>query len=674
MSKIVIRIRDLKVGKPEAYPVELLLDDGRSLDWQERPVATGRMPVDLALPGTRAGEGLTAEKVRGVLLGTEETSDDLEAAGGFLFELLSTALGEEGLAVWRREWRTGTALDVEPRSLRRLPWELLREDLGAFFLDAQAPVARWTRIPQAPAVSLEPLTWPLRVLVIWAWDPHDRTIQGEREVEAIRDATCRLRHWYDVELLRQPTKAELRERYDAFRPQIFHFIGHGASGPQGGLLELWNGGGSQDWRVAEIYQFLRTAPPRLAFLNACRTSSSGQAGAEEGSWDVASALLKAGTAAVLGMQGDIQGDSAAVFAKCFYAELVKGTPVDRAVAESRMKLMAESSLRHRDWALPCLELAVPPEQVFPMEAPAGKSLELLDAAAFREINAFVDRSQERRKLREGLERRNGRPAPDVLLISGERQIGKTWVIKCCLQGCAARGHRLVYVDLARTAAPPYSVVDVLRLIRGPREPGSELLRPHLYPYFWRFNEELNHLLCGKEPPEPAAVQREVVDEMAPFEANQAHPKLLRRIFQSFLPALRSAAGDQPLVVALDHLSDGEGGVMQDDLRRYLFPSLILPVANHQYEPVRLILALRELVFDPGLPQGLVLSLPLEEIPVCDFEPLAREYLFLNKLDRDEASNIIAALRGWIERGGRSTWSPSKLWFLAGLIGSDARKA
>lgn len=669
MRTAVIRIREREEGPPAGYPVELLLDDGQSPDWRGTPAAKGHLPADLALPGAPGGAGteLTEAQYRELLLGPDEPSDDLKTAGEHLFGLLSAAVGAAGVKAWRQARPASTVLEIAPLSLRLLPWELLRNDLDALFLDANVPVSRQTVLPGAPDVPMAPLTWPLRVLVVLAWNPRDEKIKGGLEVEAIQDATCRLRHWYDVELLRQPTKEALKERYDLFQPHILHFIGHGGSSPQGGLLEVWNDAGAQDWMADEVYGFLRAAPPRLAFLNACRSASMGAAGAAAGSWDVASALLKAGTAAVLGMQGDIQGDAAAKFSRAFYAELVKGTPLDRAVALGRMQLMAATSARHRDWALPRLELAVAPEQVFPMESPAGKALELLDDDAFREITTFVDRSRERRQIREGLERRNGQAARDVLVISGEQQIGKTWILKCCLQGCAARGHRVVYVDLKRKAAPPYTVVDVLRQIRGPLEPSPEILRPHLYPHFWRFNEELNHLLRGKEPPEPAAVQPEVVDELEPFEANRAHPDLLRRIFQSFLPALRDAAGGLPLVVALDHLADTEGGVLRSDLQSYLLPSLVLPVAQHLYEPVRLILALRDADFGVVLPKALVQTLTLKEIPSGDFEALAREYLYLSELDRDAASDFIAATKKRLEREHRTSWAPYMLSALVELI-------
>jgi hypothetical protein len=133
-----------------------------------------------------------------------------------------------------------------------------------------------------------------------------------------------------------------------FRPDIFHFIGHGKSGqlalsrdpdevqadrdtsPKGTKVRehtLYN--------ATDVTQLFANHMPRLVFLHACETAVGGSV---ESFSNLARELVKSGVPSVIAMQYEIKNEDAALFANTFYKEIAKGSYLDEAVCRGRAQL------------------------------------------------------------------------------------------------------------------------------------------------------------------------------------------------------------------------------------------------------------------------------------------------------------------------------------------------
>lgn len=152
---------------------------------------------------------------------------------------------------------------------------------------------------------------------------------------------------------------------------LFHFAGHGKvefvqssvpgsyEGKASVVLE--DGYGDEEVLDAELLAVqLRDAGVRIAVLGACQTAQRD----DVGMWSsVAEALLKAGLAAVVGMQFPVLDKTAMDFARRFYGALAVGLSIDEAVAAGRVAIAAAGDAR--GWATPVLYLRSPDGIMFP---------------------------------------------------------------------------------------------------------------------------------------------------------------------------------------------------------------------------------------------------------------------------------------------------------------------
>jgi hypothetical protein len=202
------------------------------------------------------------------------------------------------------------------------------------------------------------------------------------------------------------------------------------------------------------------------------------------------------------MQGDVRGDAAARFATGLYAALTRGMTIDTAVVEGRKRMLAVAPDDERDWALPSLVLRTLPEKVLDMEAdsPIAIKRQIVTDPFLKNVAGFVGRRDERRRLRQGAELRAPTPQlSKLLLVVGESQVGKTWLVWRCLEGCLLRGHLVVHVSF-KDQRKTFNALDVLRLIRGSENEPAGALRPNIYQHFDPFNAALYHLLRGRSCP------------------------------------------------------------------------------------------------------------------------------------------------------------------------------
>src|SRR6267154_3242180 len=156
MKTIVITINNLST---KGYPVLLNFDDGRR-DWMERKRAVSAMiPADQSIDSPPLdpfdNQPLQAKNLREILLTETEASDRLEAVGQYLYQLIfrddvgrrwvelgrkykkQSSPGEQPRTEGRR-----TILDIKPKELRMLPWELMSPGTLPLFLDPLNPISR----------------------------------------------------------------------------------------------------------------------------------------------------------------------------------------------------------------------------------------------------------------------------------------------------------------------------------------------------------------------------------------------------------------------------------------------------------------------------------------------------------------------------------------------------
>jgi hypothetical protein len=267
-------------------------------------------------------------------------------------------------------------LRIDPPELQPLPWEFVGTGQadGFFALSPRTPVVRFLAAPVAGGpLKIKP---PLRVLAAAASPGDQPPVDAEAEIEQVRQALQPLTDQGKValEVLAHATPDLLLARLR--RPiHVLHFSGHGVfepgPGPVGDRPEHFSGTGALVLEDAhgesrlldadELSILLGATSVRFLFLAACQTAQTGTLPSSRG---VAQALVKAGIPAALGMQAVIAADSAAAFARGFYAALADGWPVDACTVEGRQAVMLAAGLGRPDWGVPVLIMRSPDGIIF----------------------------------------------------------------------------------------------------------------------------------------------------------------------------------------------------------------------------------------------------------------------------------------------------------------------
>jgi hypothetical protein len=606
LKTLLIRIDEPADGP---YPVTLYIDDGGD-DWLERPQAKATIPCPLPDPGLAQldlTDGTTAtEAIRKLFLAQNPRSEAFAPVGVFLHGLVTgtdikrklqdarDAAGREGVRL---------LLEVRARELRELPWELMmpRDSSLPLFLDERNPCARVYEMRRSSVSHDSPDRCPiLRVLVVVGAKPEDEKVEAARELENLRDGFRTLWGLVDVEVLHQPPQKKLERCYEEFKPHILHFIGHGRATDAGGVLDFdgRDGGDGWSWTTRAIAATLATWQPRLAFVNACR---SGTRRSVEGTWQVADALLGAGVPAVLGILGDIRGDTAAEFTGALYGALAARRSLGVAVVEARRAAARLVDDRHRDPWLPSLWLSTVSEPVLlPRYAVTPLQRTLIERTPdFAAMRQFVNRTDERRSLWRSLWRspnsdETTRRVGAAVTVVGPAHVGKSALVKWTLGLWALHGANVAYVDLDRHGSLDF--VGVLTAIKD---------------------------TLGDSPLHGEANQDafKTFKPIKPGDGNTPEDAV-DTVFRDFEEALRRAAGEKILLLGLDHI-----GKVQSAHWRYVLDKLVVPVARGTL-PVRLIIVGGEDVEDTELGdmRTVIHPISLDRFPRADFDELARRYL------------------------------------------------
>jgi len=593
----------------DGWPMTLHFDDGTE-QWLSIPVAHEVIPAALPpSPVLVCDGGDVFAAIRQFVLDQPDESDDFEQIGSFLHRLLHRgAIGAKWDEIAAATKPRGLRLLLDlPEPFASLPWELMCRGISWPATDVASPLVR-AGAGFPGALQRTAVRWPLKVLVVVGSEDGDPRVSAGAELLNLDHAFRRMCGLVDIEILERPTRAEVRDRYAELRPHIFHFIGHGDVEEGRGRLLLRDpaGGGDHAWTTAEIRSDLRGWQPRLAILNACRSVSIEE---QDGAWRVANAFSELGVPAVIAMQADIRGDAAAAFAGELYKSLVAYEPLDVAVSRARRVITDTTGFMRRDFAVPSLTVTAPPESVLRMRF--GAEDEHLPNIQLQHQNfpAFVDRARERRRLWRELD-----PEPDdphhaitpagAIAITGPPKVGKSELARWCVGACELHGGNAAYVNLAR--GHRLDCLATLELV-------AETLAGSLV------HEDGNR--CAFEPWSLAAGPLSVA---AANGGPPPAPDALGDAFVYFLDALRDAAGERPLLLAIDGLPS-----LPDEDLRLVCDYLLKPIAQGKLAGVRVILTLSDGHSDRltgGLRRWLGPPIALKTFKPEDFTYIAGQYL------------------------------------------------
>jgi hypothetical protein len=560
-------------------------------------------------------------------------------------------------------------LEIGPTDLRGLPWELMR---GEDWLFLRPGVSMWRGL--APSAA-DPVIGPLRVLVV-VCNPDDRTILIEDEVSQIAGAMADTLARTHLEILDGPKKpAELSGAIARLEPHVLHFIGHGmprVAGRPGGLAFDWNlEHDEQDdapraaapWELLgdEVRTLLPRAKPRLVVINACRTAGTplDQIGG------IASAFLDAGAGAVIAMQADVESPGAVEFASALYRGIGAEEDLDRVVGAARIALAHERDTGQ--WATPVLACRSDPGQLLRTQfGPSDDTIrQLCNRVEYRSLRDFLNHTDSRRSAWWAIDppATAGQDSRPLLVIGGrssrdDMPTGKTWFTRWCLLTYFLRGHRITYVDLARTLMKrrtPTSVLirattkdwlDVLRMIR---DACLDAQQPEPLPpeTFASFTAGVNRLAAGHD--EPGDLGLAFDDDREQAEDYRAE------LLESFRRALLAAGTDRPHVIALDNVDR----MLTEAFDDALYPGLIRPIAQ-QYRPTTHLMLVGPSSWFAGRFPAKDERLWRPEVQVGDFDPdqlwrLGRDFAGRSGYPYDKFRPLLEAFAGNSPSGIAVNW-------------------
>lgn len=467
--------------------------------------------------------------------------DELEAAktlGGELFKAafsgqVGNALAQSISSARKDEERlrirlrlTGTA------ELANLPWEYLYDESNNRFLTLshQTSIVRYLEIPQAiQTLKVQP---PLRVLVMVASPLGLEPLDASRECEKLKAALSKLpASQIKIERLETATLSALQEKLSDSGPyHIFHYIGHGGFSPRTGksVLVMERPDRQADFVEGQRLSVVLHNHPslRLAILNACQGSAASPHDVFSG---VAQSLIQQELPAVVAMQFEITDEAAITFAGGFYGSLARGNPVDTAVLEARLAIHAADN--NVEWGTPTLYLRTPDGQIFDFPAavvPAETQPPISPSPKLPNLNVpaaaptgalghnspfYVERAADRVAIPMAA-------APGVTLaIQSAGQTGASSLLRRVREAAKTAGKQVLHVDF-QTAFDP-----------------SDLTNAE--DFYRRFCVVLTHRLDKED---------RVAERWERLKSLSIGDRCT-----GYLRYLLQAAGDQPLMLALDEV-------------------------------------------------------------------------------------------------------------------------
>ena len=316
-------------------------------------------------------------------------------------QVFAAVLGS-GPARLRYERARDRGLEVVFRSavpsLLGLPWELMRDSTGPVALRADG-ISRSLPVA-AGAETLEVPGGRLRVLMLISRPGGISDVGYQMVARPLLGRLAAVRGGVDLTVLRPPTfdmlRQVLRQAAEADEPfHVVHFDGHGVmpgrvgggaviggrqaimTGPgEGALVFEQSTGGSDQVGASRVAAALAECKVPVVVLNACQSGAVGK----ELEASVATALLKAGCAAVVAMAYNVYAVAAAEFMAEFYESLFAGESLGQAVTAGRRRLFSHDGRPSPKGDMPLADWLVPVHYMrrevrFPdahVRRPAGK--------------------------------------------------------------------------------------------------------------------------------------------------------------------------------------------------------------------------------------------------------------------------------------------------------------
>lgn len=273
-------------------------------------------------------------------------------------------------------------LEVRDPAMISIPWEIMQDGAGkqAVSLSQQVLFSRTTSdVSQLPPLRSDS---SLKILLVLGQNTLPATgsaatpdtlqaLKLEQEAEALAhvlksaasigrghpEPSCQ------VDILVQPTPADLIESLETHTYNVLFYAGHGMPAPDGGLLFLRP---DMTLNGTELAQVLTRCQVKLAVFNACWGA---QPDHQAGDWSdagiatnvqaiprssLAEVLIHHGVPAVLGMRDSITDEEALSFIQTFARALADRWPIDQAVAVARQQLLTLYKFNQQAWTLPVL--------------------------------------------------------------------------------------------------------------------------------------------------------------------------------------------------------------------------------------------------------------------------------------------------------------------------------
>jgi hypothetical protein len=298
----------------------------------------------------------------------------MQALGSLLHDAVFPPSVGLAMAAARQALPDGTSLRlklvVRPPELNALPWELLYDPVGSYFLAGRLsfPVVRFVE-SGTPVASLLARR-PLRILHVQSSPKDIPGFDLERSSQALRSALGRVKDGQplgEITRLRTATPQALREHLR--QPfHILHYDGHAYFDEQEGIgkLALVDESGNAHLLDGELLStYLDGTSIRLVVLAACATGLDSRQQRFSG---IAQRLMRSSSLpAVVAMQFAISDTAAAAFTTGFYGALADDYPVDAAVIEGRKSILdtlAGEPFSAPDWAAPVLFMRSPDGDIF----------------------------------------------------------------------------------------------------------------------------------------------------------------------------------------------------------------------------------------------------------------------------------------------------------------------
>jgi hypothetical protein len=296
--------------------------------------------------------------------------------------ILATLNRSQGIAIGQVK-PLRLRLEVRDPNLIALPWEIMQDAAGRQAIALMSENI-WFSRTTSDVNALPPLRsdYALRILLVLgqATDPASgtgiennpsQTLKLEQEaavlaqtlrtsgnsgIKGAKGSPCQ------VDILVQPTPAELIRALETRVYNLFFYAGHGAPGPDGGMIYVRP---DMTLNGTELAQVLTRCQVKLAVFNACWGAQPDHyTPADPGTSQhrahpiprssLAEVLIHHGVPAVLGMRDVIADHEAISFIEEFAKSLAERKPIDQAVAVARQHLLTLYRFNQQAWTLPVL--------------------------------------------------------------------------------------------------------------------------------------------------------------------------------------------------------------------------------------------------------------------------------------------------------------------------------